>query len=85
MKCVLCVESSAQRGMGHLFRSLLFAEYFKNNNIEYIMLINNDPNSLRIYDDRKIIYEIEDYQDNNNWERDILLKYHPDVWINDKF
>ena len=71
--------------MGHLFRSFLFVEYFEKNNIDYLILVNDDPASTAIYDEKKIRYEIVDYSDESDWEKDIINKYSPDVWINDKF
>ena len=82
---ILCIESSKQRGMGHFFRSLLFVDYFVKHNIDYRVLINNDSASVRIYDERHINYDIVDFEDESSWELDVISKYRPQVWINDKF
>lgn len=68
-----------------MFRSLLFIEYFRRDNIDYLVLVNNDPASIAIYNDNKINYKIVDYNDDMNWVIDIIHEYSPDVWINDKF
>lgn len=83
---IICIESSNKRGMGHLFRALLFIDYFKKNHIEYLCLINNDLKSLQILDRYKINYIVIDFDDiYSNWEQAVIKKYHVDVWINDKF
>lgn len=82
---ILCIESSKERGMGHLFRSFLFVDYFKKNKIDYLILVNNDPASVSLYDEKNIRYEIVDYSDESEWVKEIINKYSPDVWINDKF
>lgn len=82
----LCIESSNSRGMGHLFRSLLYIDFLKKNNMDYIYLINNDEASLRILDDKQIDYVIVNYDDvSSNWEKDIIKKYRINAWLNDKF
>lgn len=86
MKIALGIESSRSRGMGHLFRSLLFVEYLKQNNIEFIYLINNDEASITILESRGIPYQIVDYTDTaSNWERRIIEAESISVWLNDKF
>ncbi|MBQ9277754.1 MAG: hypothetical protein IJ224_03875 [Lachnospiraceae bacterium] len=82
----LCIESSNKRGMGHLFRSLLYVEYLNKRNIDFIYLINNDEASLKILDENKIKYIIVDFEDvTSNWEKDIIEKYCINAWFNDKF
>lgn len=83
---VICIESSNNRGMGHLFRALLYVSYFKQHNISFLLLINNDPHSLELLDDRKIKYLVVDFNDvAGNWEGRIIEQYNVTVWINDKF
>lgn len=83
---IVCIESSNSRGMGHLFRALLYVEYLKSHNMEFMFLINNDVNSLKILDDKNIEYTIVDFEDvTSNWERNIIEQNAVDVWINDKF
>lgn len=83
---VLCIESSNTRGMGHLFRALLFVEYFRENKIDYRLLINDDEKSLAVLNERGIDYTLVDFSDiTSNWESDIIEKYNVNVWLNDKF
>lgn len=82
----LCIESSNNRGMGHLFRCLLYIEYLEQHGIEYLLLINYDKNSLEILKKKKINYVLVNFDDlTSNWEKKIITKYYVDVWINDKF
>lgn len=83
---VICIESSNSRGMGHLFRALLYIDYLNKNNKPYKLLINNDERSLRILQEHGIDYIIVDFDDlNSDWEKKIIVKYNVSVWINDKF
>ena len=59
----ICIESSNSRGMGHLFRSLLYAEFLKKRNEQFIYLINNDEPSLKILSEKGIDYIIVDFSD----------------------
>lgn len=82
----LAIESSNHRGMGHLFRSLLLVKYMRNNNIPFTYLINDDQKSKEVLDKEDIPYVTVDYYDEeSNWEKDLVEKYKVDVWINDKF
>lgn len=83
---VLGIESSNSRGMGHLFRSLLYVRYLEKQQTEYLFLINDDEKSLRILEKENIRYLIVDYHDTtSNWEQKIIKEYRADVWLNDKF
>lgn len=82
----VCIESSRTRGMGHLFRSFQYIEYFKRKGIEFIYLINEDAPSLKILDSLNITYIIVDFSDiESNWERKLAIKYKVVLWFNDKF
>lgn len=82
----LAIESSNSRGMGHLFRSLLFVKYMKKHDMNFIYLINNDIRSLEVLDRNEIKYKIVDYYDiDSNWEKRIIEQYGINIWINDKF
>jgi len=82
---ILCIESSKTRGMGHLFRSLLYASYLKSKNREFIILINHDENSIAILKSKNLPYEIVDFSDESDWESAMIKKYHATVWLEDKF
>lgn len=82
----IAIESSNSRGMGHLFRAILYVNYLKKRNMDYIVLINQDVPSLAILKQHEITYEIVDYQDvTSDWESQIIKKYQVDIWFNDKF
>lgn len=82
----ICIESSHKRGMGHFFRALNILEYLKSVGEATILMINSDTNSLQILKEKSILYEVVDYDDvTTNWEKDLIHKYHVDVWLLDKF
>lgn len=83
---IVCIESSNSRGMGHLFRALLYADYLKQHKTEFLLLVNDDANSLKILKEKNIEFKIVDFSDKtSNWEEQIIRKYKVDTWINDKF
>lgn len=82
----ICIESSHQRGMGHFFRALNFIDYLQHVKEPYVVLINDDEASICILKQRKIPYEIINYQDTKScWEIDLIRKYKFDVWLLDRF
>lgn len=82
---IICVESSKTRGMGHLFRALLYAAYLESINGQYIVLINNDKSAIDILVSRNIPYRLVDYTDTSDWETQIINEYQATVWLQDKF
>ncbi len=82
----LCIESSHKRGMGHFFRALNILDYLRHEGESAIVCINEDEKSLRLLDERNVVYEIVDYGDvSSNWEKRLIHKYHINVWFLDKF
>lgn len=82
----VCIESSHKRGMGHFYRALNILEYLQKVKENAILVINRDTVSIQILDEKKILYEVVDYEDiTSNWEKDIVQKYQVDVWLLDKF
>ena len=82
----LCIESSHRRGMGHFFRMLNVTKYLQQMKENYIVLLNNDTQSVSMLEQRRIPYEIVDYADVvSNWESEIIKKHQVDVWFLDKF
>lgn len=81
----ICVESSHQRGMGNLFRSLNLVEWMRKNGYDYIMMINDDIDSTELLKARKIKYTVVDLWNYEfNWEKQLIQKYKIDVWIDDR-
>ncbi len=82
----VCIEASHKRGMGHIFRALNFTKYLEEKKEPYVILINDDPASLKLLSEYKLPYEVIDFQDTeSNWEAELIKKYQMDVWLNDKF
>lgn len=82
---VIGVESSKTRGMGHFFRSLLYASYLQLINEEFVILINQDEKALSILRNKGIPFQVVDYSDDSDWQTPIIKKYRADVWLQDKF
>lgn len=86
MNIVIAIESSNSRGMGHLFRALQYVEFLNRENINFILLINNDPTALSILNAKDIAYTVVDYNDlKSDWEYSIVQTKKVDIWFNDKF
>lgn len=82
----ICIESSHQRGMGHFYRALNMLDYFAEVNEKAVIFINNDSESVKILKEKDIVYEIVAYDDTESgWEKNLIHKYHIDIWILDKF
>ncbi len=85
-KIALSIECSHTRGMGHLYRSFYYLDYFKAHDIDYVYLINDDKPARGILEDHQIDYIVVDYFDTkSNWEKDLVSRYGVDIWVNDKF
>jgi len=81
----ICIESSHQRGMGHLFRVLNLIEYLKEKKQNYVIFINNDKNAVFIIKEKNIPHEIVNLSDfQSDWESVLINKYNIDLWINDR-
>lgn len=81
----LCVESSHQRGMGHLYRALTLLEYLSKVNERCILVVNNDLETVRYLEGRNIPFVVRDYSDiTSNWETKIIRDYSVHTWINDR-
>lgn len=82
----ICIESSHKRGMGHFYRALVILEYLQKIKENAVLVINKDSKSMKILDEKQILYVVADYSDvTGNWERDLIYKYRIDVWLLDKF
>lgn len=82
---VIGVESSKTRGMGHFFRSLLYASYLQSINEQFVILINQDEKPIKILRDKEIPFEVVDYSDDSDWQTPIINKFRANVWLQDKF
>lgn len=82
---IICIESSKKRGMGHLFRALLYASYLDGVGKDYIVLVNNDIESINILENRNIPFRVVDFDDNSDWESQIIKEYEATIWLEDKY
>ena len=81
----LCVESSHQRGMGHLFRALNLAALLGRRCVPYLLLVNAHVGTTQILRERQVPFELVSLGDlNNDWEGAIIQKYGIKIWINDR-
>jgi len=81
----ICVESSHQRGMGHLFRALNLSESLKDQDQSFIVFINEDEQASNILQSKKIPFETVDLNNyKDNWEYLLIKKYGITIWINDR-
>lgn len=84
-KFCICVESSHQKGIGHLIRAINLIELLKTKGEDYVLIVNNDPASLSFLKKRGINFEIAITNDlSEDWETAIIKKHKINVWINDR-
>ncbi len=82
----IATESSNIRGMGHLFRTLLYVDYLKRINYPFCILINKNIVAEDILKKKNIGYILVDYSDvESNWEEDLIKRFNIQLWLNDKF
>lgn len=82
---IICIESSKTRGMGHFFRSLLYASYLQRENKPFILLINDDTQAIYILKAKRIPFRVVDFADKSDWETAIIEEFKATVWLQDKF
>jgi len=81
----LCIESSHQRGMGHLFRMLRFSQFLRDKNESVIFFVNAHQPAMTILNENGCDYEGVNLSDmQSNWEGQLIQKYDIDVWVNDR-
>jgi spore coat polysaccharide biosynthesis predicted glycosyltransferase SpsG len=81
----LCIESSHQRGMGHLFRALNLLKLFQKQDVPVLACLNNHKRSielLRQYGVEPVIVSLTDFE--ANWESRLIKQYGIKVWVNDR-
>jgi spore coat polysaccharide biosynthesis predicted glycosyltransferase SpsG len=81
----ICLESSHQRGMGHLFRVLNLVNFLTEKRLSFVLFINNDEKAISLIKEKNIPYEIVNLSDfESDWESVLINKYNIDFWINDR-
>lgn len=81
----LCIESSHERGMGHLYRMLNFSMTLKESNIPFKFYVNDDEvamNLLRYHNLGFSIVPLRDFC--SEWEKEIVKNDAITLWINDR-
>ena len=82
----LGIESSNSRGMGHLFRALLYVAYLREKREDFLFLINDDDTAKHVLQERGVPYLLVDYSDTHSgWEKDLIRQNGITCWFNDKF
>lgn len=79
---VICIKSSKDFGMGHLFRGINLYNYL-NKKCNPILVINSDLQSMDVLNKLNIPF-VEYNQSIMGWEKNIINKYNIKVWINDR-
>ncbi len=81
----LCIESSHEKGMGHLYRMLNFAVFLEERKHNYKFYLNNHSPSIEVLNKHYVPYEIVDIDDSRSgWEVEIIQRDNIEIWINDR-
>jgi spore coat polysaccharide biosynthesis predicted glycosyltransferase SpsG len=80
-----CIEASHARGLGHLYRTLVFIDYLAAQGEPYIVMVNGDPLAAKILAQSAVAYvtvNLSDFQ--SDWETALIKDFGIRVWINDR-
>lgn len=81
----ICIESSHQRGLGHLFRCLNFVRELEKRNERYLVLLNPDERSEKILRENQVLFQTVDLWDfKSGWEQEQIRRYGITLWLNDR-
>ncbi|MDO8662401.1 MAG: glycosyl transferase [Candidatus Omnitrophota bacterium] len=81
----ICVESSHQKGLGHLIRALNLIELLKERGDNYLLIMNNDAASISFLKKLSVNFEVVEMNDSaGNWETTLVEKHKISIWINDR-
>lgn len=81
----LCLESSHEKGMGHLFRMVNFADYLLKQKQDVLFLLNDNEAAINLLKKRNFAFETIPLDDvKRHWERTVIEKYNIRYWINDR-
>lgn len=82
---VFCIESSHERGLGHLYRTLTLASALRAQGFPAHFLINDHATSVALIQAQGHPVEVVDLGSDGGWEG-LWLRAHPAVrlWINDR-
>lgn len=81
----ICVESSHQKGMGHLIRALNLIKLLEGKGNSCLLIVNNDAASISFLKKLSVNFEVVG-MDNSaaNWESSVIEKHKIDIWVNDR-
>lgn len=81
----ICIESSHQKGMGHLFRCMNLLAHAQSEDESCLVLINDHGPSVDQLKEKGTPYEIVKLRDTaSDWESTLIQQYSVDLWINDR-
>lgn len=84
-KFAICIESSHQKGMGHLMRAINLIELLKSKREDYVLILNNDSQSVSFLKKLGINFTVADVNvSSRDWEKPIIRKHKIDIWLNDR-
>lgn len=82
----LCIESSHERGMGHLFRGINLYRFLEQREESAVVLINQNTRALDLLEQEKIPHVVIDFDDvESDWESGLIQQYKITLWLNDKY
>lgn len=82
---LFCIESSHSKGMGHLFRALTISKYLNQlGKRTVLVLLDGTRGSIDWLESQSIDCLFVDAANGVGWELDLIRKYKPNVWINDR-
>lgn len=87
---LICVESSHERGMGHLFRAITLAKCLCSNQVSVVIVCNNHSAALAKLHAAGCKHHILQMGYNElevlgqPWEIEILEKFNPTLWLDDR-
>lgn len=81
---VLCLKAGHSMGMGHLFRMLnLYHVLLSRNHQAVLVLLDSDKSAIQWLSNVNIANESVE-SSNVGWEDELINRYSPDYWINDR-
>jgi len=81
----ICVESSHFRGMGHLFRAIVFYRFLMEKGERAIIIVNNDQSAVGVLEREGVAYHaVESLESDADWETEFIQSRGITVWINDR-
>ena len=80
-----CIEASHERGLGHLYKTINFIEHLKTLAEQYVVMVNDNPQTAMILDKHSIPHITVNLKDlQSDWETVVINDFGIHVWINDR-